>query len=78
MLAIILKESKESGEVSTSPRYGCPEAVEAAFKKKLDSFPKLSHKDKEKLYDILSEIESVMDITTFILQHILRCDSYSV
>ncbi|XP_062610035.1 uncharacterized protein LOC134271839 [Saccostrea cucullata] len=42
-------------------RYGRPEMVEAALKKKLDNFPKLTTKDMNKLYDlldILSELES--------------------
>nr|XP_034318941.1 uncharacterized protein LOC105335138 [Crassostrea gigas] len=42
-------------------RYGRPEMVEATIKKKLDSFPKLSSKEMNRLYDlldILSELES--------------------
>ncbi|KAK3096719.1 hypothetical protein FSP39_002652 [Pinctada imbricata] len=42
-------------------RFGQPEMIESALKKKLDAFPRLSDKDSHKLYelsDILSEIES--------------------
>ena len=49
-------------------RYGSPEAIEAAFKRKLESFPRLTAKDKEKLYvlsDIVTEIESVMEAPKF-------------
>ncbi|XP_033755669.1 uncharacterized protein LOC117338425 [Pecten maximus] len=45
-------------------RYGSPQMVESALKKKLNNFPKLATKDHSKLYelsDILSEIESAMD-----------------
>jgi len=44
-------------------RYGRPEMVESAMKRKLNSFPTLTSKDNVKLYDlldILTEIESVM------------------
>jgi hypothetical protein len=44
-------------------RYGRPEMVESAMKRKLNSFPTLTNKDNVKLYDlldILTEIESVM------------------
>ena len=42
-------------------RYGHPEMVESAFKKKLNAFPHFTNKDARKLYDlldILTEIES--------------------
>lgn len=45
-------------------RYGCPEMVEEAIKRKLEHFPKLSNKDNKKLYDltdILAEIQSIKD-----------------
>ena len=40
-------------------RYGKPEMIEAALKCKLNSFPKISHKDPKLYYllDILTEIE---------------------
>ena len=44
-------------------RYGRPEMVESAMKRKLNSFPTLTNNDNVKLYDlldILTEIESVM------------------
>ena len=44
-------------------RYGRPEMVESAMKRKLNLFPTLTNKDNVKLYDlldILTEIESVM------------------
>ena len=33
-------------------RYGCPEMVEVALKKKLATFPKLTTKDTKRLYDL--------------------------
>lgn len=45
-------------------RYGCPELIEEALKRKLDRFPKLSNKDYKKLYeltDILAEIQSIKE-----------------
>lgn len=33
-------------------RYGCPELIEEALKRKLDRFPKLSNKDYKKLYEL--------------------------
>lgn len=45
-------------------RYGCPELIEEALKRKLDRFPKLSKKDYKKLYeltDILAEIQSIKE-----------------
>lgn len=45
-------------------RFGSPELVEAALKKKLESFPKLSNKDSQRLYDLLdivTEIESAKE-----------------
>lgn len=44
--------------------FGALEMVEAALKRKLDNFPKLTNKDGKRLYeisDILSEIESTME-----------------
>jgi hypothetical protein len=49
-------------------RYGSPEVIEAALKKKLCQFPRITMKDKEKLYvlsDILTEIESAMEDERF-------------
>ena len=46
-------------------RYGRPEMVESALKKKLSSFPQLTNKDSSKLYDlldILTEVQSAMEI----------------
>ena len=54
MVAISRKKSKESGD----ERYDSPEAIEAAFKKQIDSFPKLSYKDKEKLIRLTDRTES--------------------
>lgn len=45
-------------------RYGSPEMIDSALKNKLASFPKLSNKDMQKLYDladILSEIEALKE-----------------
>ena len=45
-------------------RFGSPEMVEAALKKKLSDFPRLFTKDNKKLYelaDILSEIEAAKE-----------------
>ncbi|XP_052817602.1 uncharacterized protein LOC128243724 isoform X1 [Mya arenaria] len=45
-------------------RYGSPEMVEFALKKKLEKFPRLGNRDNKRLFelsDILSEIESCMD-----------------
>ncbi|XP_061170566.1 uncharacterized protein LOC133179906 [Saccostrea echinata] len=45
-------------------RYGSPQVIEAALKRKLEIFAKISVREKEKLYvlsDILSEIESAME-----------------
>lgn len=49
-------------------RYGCPELIEEAFKRKLDRFPKLSNKDYKKLYEltgILAEIQSIKENDQF-------------
>ena len=43
-------------------KFGCPEMVDEALKKKLHNFPRLSNKDNRKLYDladIVSEIEAL-------------------
>ena len=43
-------------------KFGCPEMVDEALKKKLHNFPRLSNKDSGKLYDladIVSEIEAL-------------------
>ncbi|CAG2256000.1 unnamed protein product [Mytilus edulis] len=45
-------------------RYGSPEKVETALKMKLSSMPKISYKDKNKLYelsDVLAEIQAVKE-----------------
>ena len=45
-------------------RYGCPEMIEECVNQKLKSFPNLTNKDNEKLYelsDIVSEIESLKE-----------------
>lgn len=45
-------------------RYGCPELIEEALKRKLDHFPNLCNEDYKKLYeltDILAEIQSIME-----------------
>lgn len=45
-------------------RYGCPELIEKALKRKLDRFPKLSNKDYKKFYelkDILAEVQSIKE-----------------
>ncbi|XP_052063923.1 uncharacterized protein LOC127703909 [Mytilus californianus] len=45
-------------------RYGCPEMIESALQKKLQAFPKITYKDKKKLFelsDVLSEIRSVKE-----------------
>ncbi|XP_062587767.1 uncharacterized protein LOC134249430 [Saccostrea cucullata] len=45
-------------------RYGSPQVIEAALKRKLENFAKIGVREKEKLYvlsDILSEIESAME-----------------
>ena len=44
-------------------RYGRPEMVESALKKKLSAFPQLTNKDSSKLYDLLdiiTEVQSAM------------------
>ncbi|XP_061166266.1 uncharacterized protein LOC133175165 [Saccostrea echinata] len=49
-------------------RYGSPEMVEAALKKKLEYFPKLTNKEHKKLFelaDILAEINSVKENPTY-------------
>ncbi|XP_048747853.2 uncharacterized protein LOC125660050 [Ostrea edulis] len=49
-------------------RYGCPEMVEAALKKKIEQFPKLNNRDNERLFelaDILAEIDSVKENSTY-------------
>ena len=45
-------------------RYGSPEMIEAALKRKIMSFPKLSTQDQRKLYelsDLLSEVQATMN-----------------
>ncbi|VDI26079.1 Hypothetical predicted protein [Mytilus galloprovincialis] len=45
-------------------RYGSPEKVETALKMKLSSMPKITYKDKNKLYelsDVLAEIQAVKE-----------------
>ena len=45
-------------------RYGCPEKVESALRRKLAAFPRLTYKDKGKLFelsDILYEIQAVKE-----------------
>jgi hypothetical protein len=49
-------------------RYGAPEMVEAALKRKIDSFPKISSKNLKTVYDlsdVLSEIEAVKEDTKY-------------
>jgi hypothetical protein len=49
-------------------RYGCPEMVEAALKKKLEQFPRITSKDNVKMFklvDILAEIGSIKEDPTY-------------
>ena len=49
-------------------RYGCPEMVEAALKRKIEQFRKLNNRDNERLFelaDILAEINSVKENPTY-------------
>ncbi|KAL5020692.1 hypothetical protein ScPMuIL_002224, partial [Solemya velum] len=52
-------------------RYGRPEVIEAAVKRKLSQFPKLTNKDYSKLYDltdIVAEIQSIKSNPRLALQ----------
>ena len=59
-------------------RYGSPELVVAALKRKIDRFPNITIKEHKKLYeliDLLTEVESAMDNQAYksVLSYFLSC-----